>query len=131
MSVARSQRQFGSRRIQRNEPAKSLEPATTNCGAPVGPPPLPSCSLVPVGFSLSFLPFLVCWGGGVSCVGPQSPIRSRWRLSVGLGFFNKISVPPSSQTRAGAGSGGGAGVTDQKMESRKDLEDSREPSILH
>ena len=32
-------------------------------------------------------------GGEGSCVGPKSPIRSRWRLPVGLGSLNKISVP--------------------------------------
>ena len=57
--------------------------------------PPPSCSLPPVGsvsLSLSSLPFLVL-GGGVSFVGLQSPLRSLWRLPVGLGSLNKTPVP--------------------------------------
>ena len=53
-------------------------------------------SNAPVGsfsFSLSSLPFFVSWGGGVSFVGPRSPIRSLGRLPVGLGSLNKIPLP--------------------------------------
>ena len=31
------------------------------------------------------------------CSGPQSPMRSRWRLPAGLGSLNKISVPVANQ----------------------------------
>ena len=31
------------------------------------------------------------------CIGPRSPIWSRWRLPVGLGSLNKISVPVANQ----------------------------------
>jgi len=53
-------------------------------------------SNAPVGsfsFSLSSLPIFVCWGGGVSFGGPQSPIRSLGRLPVGLGSLNEIPLP--------------------------------------
>ena len=50
-------------------------------------------------------PFLVCWGGGVSCVGPQSPCRSLWRLLVRSGSSSTIPVPtPTHQTLAHANS---------------------------
>ena len=49
---------------------------------------------------MSALPFLVCWGCRVSCVGRQSPIRSLGRLPVGLGSLNKIPCHLQSLLRS-------------------------------
>ena len=42
---------------------------------------------------LVLLAFPCVLGGGVSCVGLQSPMRSLWRLPVGLGSLNQTPVP--------------------------------------